>query len=362
MTKLGYQIPNFTYPGVGPAELFDVVAAQAAEADRRGFDTVLVMDHFYQLPMLGAPERVHARVLHAARGPGPATPPTSGSAPWSPATPTGTPPLLAKTVTTLDIVSGGRAQLGIGAGWFELEHDVARLRVRHLHRPLREARGGAADHPADAARRAARRSTASTTRCSDAINQPPPRRADPGHDRRRRARRRRCGWWPSTPTSRTSSAPVDEVPRKLDALAAHCERSGRDRSEITVTSRCSAASPPPTTRRGTEVAVLARRLGMDLSDPGHARDGGIADLHRGAPTRSPNSSGQCSTPASTVGRSPARPTARTPIGWSCWARRRPRCSPRAEGPSTAATGFPRPAPGKPARAGWSGRPGLLLSA
>ena len=84
------------------------------------------------------------------------------------------PTLLAKTVTALDIVSGGRAQLGIGAGWFELEHDVARLRVRHVHRPLREARGGAADHPADAARRAPDARRASTTRSTDAINQPPP--------------------------------------------------------------------------------------------------------------------------------------------------------------------------------------------
>ena len=57
MTRLGYQIPNFTYPGVGPADLFDVVARQAREADASGFDTVLVMDHFYQLPMLGDARR-----------------------------------------------------------------------------------------------------------------------------------------------------------------------------------------------------------------------------------------------------------------------------------------------------------------
>ena len=55
MTRLGYQIPNFTYPGVGPDGLFDAIAAQATAADRSGFDTVLVMDHFYQLPMIGPP-------------------------------------------------------------------------------------------------------------------------------------------------------------------------------------------------------------------------------------------------------------------------------------------------------------------
>jgi alkanesulfonate monooxygenase SsuD/methylene tetrahydromethanopterin reductase-like flavin-dependent oxidoreductase (luciferase family) len=55
MTRLGYQIPNFTYPGVGSDGLFDVIARQAVEAEESGFDTVLVMDHFYQLPMLGDP-------------------------------------------------------------------------------------------------------------------------------------------------------------------------------------------------------------------------------------------------------------------------------------------------------------------
>ena len=57
MTRLGYQIPSFTYPETGPAELFDVIARQAREADVSGFDTLLVMDHFYQLPHLGEPER-----------------------------------------------------------------------------------------------------------------------------------------------------------------------------------------------------------------------------------------------------------------------------------------------------------------
>ena len=56
MTRLGYQVPNFTYPGVGSDGLFEAVAAQAVEAEESGFDTVLVMDHFYQLPMLGAPD------------------------------------------------------------------------------------------------------------------------------------------------------------------------------------------------------------------------------------------------------------------------------------------------------------------
>ena len=56
MTRLGYQIPNFTYPGVAADQLFPTVVAQAQEAENSGFDTVFVMDHFYQLPMLGEPD------------------------------------------------------------------------------------------------------------------------------------------------------------------------------------------------------------------------------------------------------------------------------------------------------------------
>lgn len=56
MTRLGYQIPNFTYPNTTPTELFGRVIDQAKAAEEAGFDRVFVMDHFYQLPQLGRPE------------------------------------------------------------------------------------------------------------------------------------------------------------------------------------------------------------------------------------------------------------------------------------------------------------------
>src|SRR5215207_5535552 len=121
MTRVGYQIPNFTYPDVSSRDLFANVVRQAREADASGFDTIMVMDHFFQLPMLGAPdqEMLECYSLLAALAQ------HTDSVRLS-ALVTGNtyraPTLLAKTVTTLDIVSGGRAQLGIGAGWFELEH------------------------------------------------------------------------------------------------------------------------------------------------------------------------------------------------------------------------------------------------
>ncbi|WP_022882456.1 LLM class F420-dependent oxidoreductase [Gryllotalpicola ginsengisoli] len=112
---------NFSYPG-GPATLFDTVVAQAREAEASGFDTVLVMDHFYQLPGIGTPDQpmLEAYSTLAALAASTSTIQVSalvtGNTYRNPA-------LLAKTVTTLDVISHGRAILGIGAGWFELEHE-----------------------------------------------------------------------------------------------------------------------------------------------------------------------------------------------------------------------------------------------
>ena len=56
MIKVGLQIPNFTYPDTAPGDLFEKVAAVAVAAEDAGADTVMVMDHFYQLAMMGPPE------------------------------------------------------------------------------------------------------------------------------------------------------------------------------------------------------------------------------------------------------------------------------------------------------------------
>lgn len=118
--RLGYQIPNFSYPG-GVSQLFPTVAAQAREAEKSGFDTVLVMDHFYQLPGIGSPDEpmLEAYTTLGALAASTSTIQLStlvtGNTYRNPA-------MLAKAVTTLDVISGGRAVLAIGAGWYELEH------------------------------------------------------------------------------------------------------------------------------------------------------------------------------------------------------------------------------------------------
>jgi len=119
--RLGLQIPNFSY-GTGVAEIFPTVIAQAQEADAAGYDSVFVMDHFYQLPGLGTPDQPMLEAYTALGGLATATKNVqlgtlvTGNTYRNPT-------LLAKAITTLDVVSGGRAVLGIGTGWFELEHD-----------------------------------------------------------------------------------------------------------------------------------------------------------------------------------------------------------------------------------------------
>ena len=119
--RFALQIPNFSY-GTGVSELYPTVIAQAQEAEAAGFDSVFVMDHFYQLPMIGTPDQPMLEAYTALGGLAVATEKVqlgtlvTGNTYRNPT-------LLAKAITTLDVISQGRAVLGIGTGWFELEHD-----------------------------------------------------------------------------------------------------------------------------------------------------------------------------------------------------------------------------------------------
>jgi len=119
--RMGLQIPLFTYPEVAPHELFERISGIAVTAEAHGFDSVWVMDHFYQLPGLGRPEEnmFEAYALLSALAARTSTVRlgcmVGGMTYRNPA-------FLAKQVTALDVISKGRAIWGIGAGWFEQEH------------------------------------------------------------------------------------------------------------------------------------------------------------------------------------------------------------------------------------------------
>jgi len=120
--KTACSLANFTWDG-GAAAIGPKIADIARIADDAGFSTLSTMDHWFQIEMVGPPEnemlegysvlafaagltrRINLQLLVTGvtyRHPG----------------------LLAKTVTTLDVLSGGRATLGIGAAWFEEEHNA----------------------------------------------------------------------------------------------------------------------------------------------------------------------------------------------------------------------------------------------
>ncbi|WP_439032899.1 LLM class F420-dependent oxidoreductase [Gordonia terrae] len=272
MTRLGYQIPNFTYPGVAADQLFPTVVAQAREAENSGFDTVFVMDHFYQLPMLGEPDdpMIECYTLLAALAQHTSTVRLSSLV-------TGNtyrnPTLLAKTVTALDVVSGGRAQLGIGAGWYELEHDSLGYefgtftdRFERLEEALQIILGMLAGEAPSL--------DGDRYRVSGALNVPAPLSKIPvmiGGGGERKTLRMVAQY---ADESNLLCTPAD-IPRKLDALAEHCERLGRDRSEITVTVQTSACVAPTHAEAAAELeaylertpAAEARRGSTIVGDP-----------------------------------------------------------------------------------------------
>ena len=117
--KLGLHVSNFTWPG-GPHELASKLSDIAQLAEDVGFDRLSVMDHVWQIHVIGPPEHDMLEAYTALAYIAARTRRLSlmtvvtGSTYRSPG-------MLAKIVTTLDVLSGGRAWLGIGAAWNEDE-------------------------------------------------------------------------------------------------------------------------------------------------------------------------------------------------------------------------------------------------
>jgi F420-dependent oxidoreductase-like protein len=116
-----FHLPNYAFAETPPEHLFDRIVEQARAAEAAGFAQVTVMDHMNQIPAVGpqtdpmleswsvlaALARETSRVRLGTQ--------VSGVTYRNPA-------LLAKAATTLDVISGGRAVLGMGAGYYEYEH------------------------------------------------------------------------------------------------------------------------------------------------------------------------------------------------------------------------------------------------
>ena len=120
MIRLGLQLPIFSYPDVPDHRLFDRIVEVATAAEESGFDALFLMDHVQQIGGVGQPEdpmlepytllgALAARTSRIRLGTL-----VTGVVYRNPA-------LLAKIVTTLDVISNGRAILGIGAAWYQDE-------------------------------------------------------------------------------------------------------------------------------------------------------------------------------------------------------------------------------------------------
>jgi F420-dependent oxidoreductase-like protein len=230
--KIGLQIPDFTTPA-GPDRLGADLATVARTADDAGFEFIAVMDHFFQIGAIGPPER---EMLEAYTTLGYLAGCTSRAKLLTLVTGAvyRSPGMLAKIVTTLDVLSGGRAWLGIGAAWNEEESrglgipfppvaerfermeetlqiclqmwsgDESPYHGRHyqLERPLNSPQALSSPHPPILIGGSGERKTLRlVARYAQA-----------------------CNLFPSP-----------EVARKLDVLRAHCDAEGRDYDDITKT-------------------------------------------------------------------------------------------------------------------------------
>ena len=232
--RLGLHYWNYSTPS-DPARMADTLAETARVAEQAGFSTFTVMDHYFQMehagsaaePMLeayttlgyvaGRTERMTLGVLVTGvmyRHPG----------------------LLAKIVTTLDVLSGGRARLGIGASWYEREQrglgvpvvPVAE-RFERLEETLQICLQMWSD---DDGPYQGRHYQLSETLCVPApISRPhPPILVGGGGEKKTLLLAARyadaCNLFGSSP---------DDVAHKLDVLRSHCEDEGRDYDRIAKT-------------------------------------------------------------------------------------------------------------------------------
>ena len=119
--RLAVHCSNLTWPG-GPAELGPTLAGVARAADEGGITTLTMMDHYFQMEVLGGPSEP---MLEGYTALGFLAGQTANLELGLLVTGVTYrhPGLLAKIATTLDVLSGGRAMLGLGAAWYEREHE-----------------------------------------------------------------------------------------------------------------------------------------------------------------------------------------------------------------------------------------------
>jgi F420-dependent oxidoreductase-like protein len=231
--QLDLHVPNFNWPGVADEGLFERLAEIATTAEDSGFSSISMMDHYHQIPGVG-PQTNHmfegntmlaalaARTSKASLGL------LVGGVMYR------NPAALAKITTGIDVISGGRAVLGLGAAWFEGEHTAygfdfppLKERFEHLEDALNIARRMFTEEVA----------TYEGTHhsISGALNNPRPLRGDIpiliGGSGEKKTLRMVAQYADGS----NFFGDVPRIKHLLGVLEGHCERLGRDIGEITKT-------------------------------------------------------------------------------------------------------------------------------
>ena len=230
---LDLHLPNFNYPGTGPDELFERLVEIAHTAEESGFSSITVMDHLHQIRGVGP--RNHFMLegntilaALAARTERVSVGLLVGGVTYR------NPALLAKITTTLDVISGGRAVLGLGAAWNEEEHNAYGIpfpplkeRFERLEDALRIARAMFTQPESSVSGR--RHST------HGALNNPQPLRGDipivVGGSGERKTLRLVAQYADGC----NVFGDPERARHLMEVLDGHCEDVGRDPAEITRT-------------------------------------------------------------------------------------------------------------------------------
>ena len=230
---LDLHIPNFNYPDVSNDQAFEKVLDIALTAEKAGFSSVSLMDHLHQIPPAGPPSNwmfegstmlaaIAARTTKLTLGL------LVGSVTYR------NPAIAAKTTTTLDIISGGRAWHGLGAGWFEEEHRAygyeyppLKLRFEMLEEALQISRAMFTQSQSSFA--------GEHFQIADAFNNPQPIRGDIpiliGGSGERKTLRLVAKYGDGC----NLFGGPDQIRHLLGVLEQHCADVGRDSSQITKT-------------------------------------------------------------------------------------------------------------------------------
>jgi F420-dependent oxidoreductase-like protein len=256
---LDLHLPNFNYPGVGPDGLFEKLAEIARTAEESGFSSITVMDHLHQIRGVGPRTNNMLEGNTILAGLAARTSRINlgllvGGVTYR------NPALMAKITTTLDIISGGRAFLGIGAAWFEEEHDAygiafppLRERFERLEDALRIAR--AMFTQPESSVEGKHHST------RDVLNIPQPLRGDIPIVIGGSGERKTLRFVARYADGCNVFGDVDRVKHLMGVLRGHCDDAGRDPAEVTKT-RNGVVFAAPTHEEAQRKAAAAIERGM----------------------------------------------------------------------------------------------------